>query len=121
MAYLNSNAHDNGLTWLDTNLTRIDVCSQEPTTYTEATSTYTLGTSTVNTGAPQAGSPDGRKVAVPAIAGASITGSGTASHWAGSDGAAVLCATSNLSAAQALTSGNTFGLAAIDLAFRDPT
>lgn len=120
MAFISDTAFDSGLSWLDTNLTRIDICSQEPTTYTEATSTYTLGNKTgLNTGAPTNGDVDGRKVIVPAITDGSVTGTNTATHWAGTDGATLLCATNSLSASQAVTSGNTFTLGAIDITFRD--
>lgn len=116
MAYLNPEARDQGLDWIDTNGTRLDICSQEPTTYAEATSTYTLGSATVNTGA-TVDSATGRKVTVPAISGASVTGTGTATHWALTDGAGVLVATGSLSASQSVTSGNTFDLAAFDIDF----
>ena len=53
MATLNDRVFDNGLTILDTEANRIDVTSQEATSYTEATSTYTLGNSTsLSIGAP---------------------------------------------------------------------
>lgn len=120
MAYLNDEALDQGLDWVDTNGTRIDICSQEPTTYAEATSTYTLGNKTgLNTGATQNGDSSGRKVVVPAITDGSVTGTGTATHWALTDGSAVLVATGSLSSSQAVTSGNTFTLGAIDITIPD--
>lgn len=121
MAYLNDEVFDQGLDWLDANGTRVDICSQEPANYTEATSTYTLGTATVNTGAPQDGDTDGRKVTVPAVSGASVTASGTATHVALTDGSSVLCATTALSASQAVSDGNTFDLAAWDITLREPS
>lgn len=121
MAYINSEAFDGGLDYLDTNGTRMDVCSTEPTTYAEATSTLTLGNKTgLNTGAPQAGDIDGRKVTVPAITDGSVTATGTAAFWALTDSASVLLATGALSASQAVTSGNTFTLTATDITLRDP-
>ena len=120
MPFLNDEVFDQGLDYADTNGTRIDICSQEPTTYAEATSTYTLGNKTgLNTGATQNGATDGRRVIVPAIADGSVTGTGTATHWALTDGSAVLIATGALSASQAVTSGNTFTLDAISLTIRD--
>lgn len=119
MPYINDNAFDQGLDYLDTNGTRVDICSQEPTTYAEATSTYTLGNSTVNTGATTNGAVSGRRVTVPAITGASVTGTGTATHWALTDGTATLLATGALSASQAVTSGSTFNLGAFDITFPD--
>lgn len=120
MPFINDEVFDQGLDYADTNGTRIDICSQEPTTYAEATSTYTLGNKTgLNTGATQAGATDGRRVIVPAITDGSVTGTGTATHWALSDGSAVLIATGALSASQAVTSGNTFTLDAISITIRD--
>ena len=121
MAYLNDNAFDQGLNWVDTNGTRIDICSQEPVSYAEATTTYTLGNAVVNTGAPTNGDVDGRKVVVPSVTGATVTGSGTATHWALTDGAGVLVATGALSASQAVVNGNTFSLTAINITLRDVT
>lgn len=119
MAFIADTVFDNGLTTLDTNGTRIDICSTEPTTYTEATSTYTLGNDTVNTGAPENGATDGRRVIVPAISAGSVTGTGTAAFWALTDGSGVLYATGSLSSSQAVTTGNTFSLDAISITLRD--
>lgn len=119
MAFINDLVFDNGLSYADTNGTRIDICSAEPTTYTGATSTSTLGNATVNTGAPEAGATDGRRVQVPAISSGSVTATGTATHWALTDGASVLIATGALSASQSVTSGNTFSLDAISITLRD--
>lgn len=120
MAYINDEVFDQGLDYADTNGTRIDICSQEPTTYAEATSTYTLGNKTgLNTGATQNGATDGRRVIVPAITDGSVTSTATATHWALTDGSAVLIATGALSASQGVTSGNTFTLDAISITIRD--
>lgn len=121
MAYINDEVFDQGLDYADTNGTRLDICSQEPTTYAEATSTYTLGNDTVNTGATADGATDGRRVIVPAITAGSVTGNGTATHWALTNGSAVLIATGALSSSQAVTSGNTFTLDAISITIRDAT
>ncbi len=120
MPYINDEVFDQGLDYADTNGTRIDICSQEPTSYAEATSTYTLGNKTgLNTGATQNGATDGRRVIVPAISDGSVTGTDTATHWALTDGSAVLIATGALSSSQAVTSGNTFTLSAISITIRD--
>ena len=120
MPYINDEIFDQGLDYADTNGTRIDICSQEPTTYAEATSTYTLGNKTgLNTGATDDGATDGRRVTVPAITDGTVTGTDTATHWALTDGSAVLLATGALSSSQAVTSGNTFTLDAISITIRD--
>lgn len=111
MAWVSDEVLDQGLDWLDTNGTRLDICSQEPTTYTEATSTYTLGNKTsINPAAPSDRSPNGREVVIAAITDGTVTGTGTATHWALSNGSDTLVATGSLSASQAVTSGNTFTL-----------
>ena len=119
MAFIADAVFDGGLTILDTNATRLDITSQEVTTYAEATSTYTLGNETVNTGAPEAGAIDGRRVIVPAITAGSVTGTGTASHWALTDGSGTLYATGALSSSQSVTTGNTFSLDAVSITIRD--
>jgi hypothetical protein len=120
MAYINDEVFDQGLDYADTNGTRIDICSQEPVSYAAATSTYTLGNKTgLNTGATQNGASSGRRVIVPAITDGSVTGTGTATHWALTDGSAVLIATGALTSSQAVTSGNTFTLDAISITIPD--
>lgn len=120
MALLADRVLDNGLTILDTETSHIYICSQEPTTYTEATSTYALGNKNFGAGsafgAPAAGSPNGRKVSSTAITDGSVTATGTASHWAATDNTnSRLNATNSLSASQAVTSGNTFSLPSFDI------
>ena len=121
MPFIADSAFDNGLSYLDTNGTRMDICSAEPTTYAQATSTLSLGDAVVNTGAPQAGDVDGRKVVVPAISGATVDTTGTASHWALTDGTSELLATGALASSQPVTAGNTWDLTATDITFRDAT
>lgn len=120
MAFISDNVFDSGLAYLTTNGGRLDICSQAPTTYAEATSTYTLGNKTgLNTGATQDGATDGRRVIVPAITDGTVTGTATATHWALTNGSDTLIATGALTASQAVTSGNTFTLDAISLTIRD--
>ena len=122
MAFLNDNVYDSGLSYVTTNGTRIDICSQEPTTYTQATSTYTLGNkASMTVGSPTNGATDGRKVVVPAITDGSVTSTGTASHWALTNASNTLIATGSLTSSQSVTSGNTFTLDAIDITIRDAT
>ena len=122
MASLADRVFDNGLTVLDTEANRIDITSQEATTYTEATSTYTLGNSTsLSIGAPADRTGGGREVTAAAISDGSVTGSGTATHYAVVDTAnSRLLATGSLSASQSVTSGNTFSLASFTIGIPDP-
>lgn len=122
MASLADRVFDNGLTVLDTEANRIDITSQEATTYTEATSTYTLGNSTsLSIGAPADRSGGGREVTAAAISDGSVTGTGTATHYAVVDTSnSRLLATGSLSASQSVTSGNTFNLASFTIGIPDP-
>jgi len=122
MATLNDRVLDSGLSVLDTEANKIVVTSQEATTYTEANATYALGNSTsLSIGAPADRSGGGREVTVAAIADGSITGTGTATHYAIVDTVnSRLLATSTLSASQSVTSGNTFTLASFTIGIPDP-
>jgi hypothetical protein len=121
MAFINDSVFDSGLTWADTNGTRLDICSTDPLGVYATVTANTLGNDTVNTGAPEAGATDGRRVIVPAITAGSVTGTGTATHWALTDGAANVVASGALTASQAVTNGNTFTLDAISVTIRDAT
>ena len=113
---------NSGLGYLTTNGTQINICSAEPTTYSIATTagTSSLGIKTsASTGAAQDGAVDGRRVIVAAITDGSVTNTGTATYWALTDGASELLAYGDLSASQAVTSGNTFTLDAISITIRD--
>jgi len=122
MATLNNRVFDSGLSVLDTEANKIVITSQEATTYTEANATYALGNSTsLSIGAPADRSGGGREVTVAAITDGSITGTGTATHYAIVDTVnSRLLATSTLSASQSVTSGNTFTLASFTIGIPDP-
>jgi hypothetical protein len=122
MPYVNDSVLDLGLQYIEDNGDRLDICSAEPATYTQATSTYTLGNKTgITYTGPEDASPNGRKTTVDAITGGSVTGTGTASHWAVSKTSATtaLLAAQSLASSQAVTSGNTFSLGAIIIRFPD--
>jgi len=116
--------YDAALQYIEDNAGAIHICSQEPTTYTEATSTYTLGNKATPTiTGPVNGDTNGRKTTVDAITDGSVTGTGTASHWAlvKTSATTSILATGALTSSQAVTSGNTFSLTAIDIEIADPT
>lgn len=123
MATLADRVFDNGLTVLDTEANRVDICSSEPTTYAEATSTNTLGnTTSITISAPADRTGGGRKVTLSAISAASVTGTGTATHYAITDTAnSRLLVTGSLTASQSVTNGNTFSLEALDIGIPDPS
>ena len=117
MAFIADRVLDLGLNILSTEANRLDICSSEPTTYAEATSTTSLGNKTsLSVGAPDARTPDGRRVTVAQITDGTVDGTGTATHYAIVDTVNNrLLATGSLAVSQAVTSGNTFTLAAFDI------
>jgi len=122
MASLSNNVFDSGLNYIDTNTSALHICSQEPTTYTEAITTYTLGnkaTPTVSAPADRAGG--GREVTISAITDGSVTGDGTATHYAlVYAGGTELLAAGALSSSQTVTNGNTFTLTEFAVGIPDP-
>lgn len=122
MAFLADRVYDNGLTVLDTEANRLDITTQEATTYAEATTTYTLGNKTsLSIGSPGARSGGGREVTVAAITDGTVTGTNTAVYYAVSDTSNTrLLAAGPLSASQAVTSGNTFTLSSFKIGIPGP-
>lgn len=121
-AFLADRVFDNGLTVLDTEANRIDICSQQPTTYAQATSTYSLGNKTSPTiGAPADRGGGGREVTVSAIDDGTVTDTGTATHFAVTDtGNSRLLAAGTLAAPKAVTDGNPFTLTTFKIGIPDP-
>jgi len=122
MATLADRVYDNGLVILDTEASRLDICSQEPTTYAEATTTYTLGNATsISIGAPSDRSGGGRQVTLSAVSGGAVSNTGTATHYALTDVSnSRLLATGALTASQAVTGGNSFATTALSIGIPDP-
>lgn len=121
MAFINDRVFDNGLTILDTEANRIDICSSEPVTFAAATTTASLGNKVgISVGAPTDRTPNGRKVVVAAVTDGAVTASGTATHIAITDTVnSRLLATQALTAPQVVTSGNVFTLPTIDIGIPD--
>ena len=121
MAFLSDYVFDAALSKLDTEATHLYLCSQEPTTFAQANTTYALGVKTsLSVGAPADRTPNGRKVTVASFTDGSVTATGTATHWAIVDTTnSRLLATNALTASQAVTSGNTFTFAALDIGLPD--
>lgn len=114
---------DAALQYIEDNCDELVICSQEPTSYAEAHTTYALGDkpSPAFTG-PAEGDASGRKTTVDAVSGATVDGTGTATHVALTDTInSKLLYVTTLSASQAVTAGNTFDLAAWDIEIADPT
>lgn len=121
MAFINDLVFDNGLQVLTDDVDGLYLCSQQPANYTEASSTYALGTKAAPTvSAPQNGAVNGRRVVVSAISDGSVSGTGTATHWALTDsGNTRLLATGSLSAPQGVTNGNDFTLTEFSVTIPD--
>lgn len=121
MTMLADYVFDAALSKLDTEATHLYLCSQEPTTFAQANSTYALANkASISIGAPADRTPNGRKVTLAAITDGTVTATGTATHWAIVDTTnSRLLATNALTASQAVTSGNTFTFAALDIGLPD--
>lgn len=122
MASIGDRVLDNGLTVLDTEANRIDICSTEPTTYTEAITTFSLGNETsISIAAPSDRAGGGREVVVSAITTGTVSGTGTAVFFSIVDTInSRLLATGDLSSSQGVTSGNTFTLTEFSVGIPDP-
>ena len=122
MALLDNRVFDNGLTVLDTEANAIYITSQQAVSYVDATSTSALGDSTsLSIAAPSDRAGGGREVVVAAITDGSVTGTGTATHYAIVDTVnSRLLAAGSLTASQSVTTGNTFTLSSVSIGIPDP-
>lgn len=86
----------------------LHLCSQAPTTYTEASSTYSLGNKTApSIGAQADGTPNGRAVSIATFTDGTVTASGTGTHWAlVDDDDDRLLVVRQIASSQTVTSGN---------------
>jgi hypothetical protein len=83
MPFLNHRVLNRGLHVLEEEATELHLCSQEPTTYTQAITTYSVAVKVApNVSAPANRTPDGRKVTVPEITDGDMTADDEATHWA---------------------------------------
>lgn len=122
MAYLPDAAYDALLNYIQDKAEDLHICSQEPTTLTEATTTYSLGSKTgITMAEPSNRTGGGRECVVSAITDGSVSGNGTATHWAivKSSATAELLATGTLDASQVVAAGNPFTLGAFAVGVAD--
>ena len=122
MATLDNRVFDNGLTVLDTEANKLLITSQEASSFTEANATYALGnTTSLSIAAPSDRAGGGREVVAAAISDGSVTGNGTATHYAVVDTVNTrLLATGSLTTSQVVSSGNTFSLGSFTIGIPDP-
>jgi len=125
---LSDRVMDYGLTILNTESDRFDICSAEPTSYAEATSNpvtgYSLGSRTVTqgtlVGAPT-NSDDGRKVVVIEVFG-NTSYTSTATHWAITDSVNErLLATGELTSSVSISDGYGFKASSFDITIDQPS
>jgi len=112
----NDSMLDAAFDWVRARVTKLNVCSTQPTTYAQATSTYMLANTTVTSTeiTLSNGDTSGRKMRISSQTSVSVAVSGTAAHIAltGSTGSTLLFITTCTT--QALTSGNTVSVPAWD-------
>jgi hypothetical protein len=119
MVFISDEVFDAGLDYADTNGDSLSICTTDPTGVYATVTGNQVAVEVVNTAAPVAGATDGRRVIVPPITAGSITATGTASHWALTDGTATVIASGALSATQVVATGNSFTLDAVSITIRD--
>jgi hypothetical protein len=114
---------DEALLFVENNADKMVVCSQEPTTFTEANSTYALADVSMTSGdyTIADGDTSGRKVTVAQKSGVTVDSTGTGNHVAllDTNNSKLLYVTTSTS--QSLTSGNTMTFEAWDIELRDPS
>lgn len=111
---------DAALNFLETNGTVVHILTQAITAWADV-ATYTKGNATSCTYDGPADGTSGRKTTLDAIADGSVTGSGTVTHFAITNGSDAVYVCQELNASQAVTSGNTFTLTAATIQIDDPT
>lgn len=105
--------------------TTLTLCSQQPTTRTEAITTYKLADVTLTAGDGNGdytiadGDTSGRKLTVGAQSAVTVDATGTSNHVALCDGSDLLYVTTHTG--QALTMGNTVDIGAFDIEIADPS
>ena len=121
-ATIGNEVFDAALSYISTNTENLYICSQQPTTFLEASSTYALGSKASPSFTGPADDTSGRKLTVDAISDGSVSATGTAA-WVAltDDSGSILLVAQALSASQAVTNGNTFTLTAFDINLQDPT
>lgn len=124
--WTNDSGLDAALAWF-ADCDEINVCSQQPTTYTEAITTYSLADVAVTPGSGNGdftianGDASGRKLTVAAQPGVTVDTSGTATHLAGTKSGDTTLRWVTTVTSQALTASNTVDVPAVDLEIADPT
>ncbi len=120
MAYLADAALDGGLSYVLANGNTLHICTAEPANFA-AISGVELASHAVAPTGPADATGGGRKVTLPAATGQDVDTTGTATHWALSNGVDTLIAANQLAAPVALDAAGTYTIAAIDVTIADAT
>lgn len=121
--YANDSMMDAGLNYVRSHCDKQILCSQQPTTYTEAVTTYALAAAdmTVDSDYTLAnGTTSGRKITVAAKAGVSVTASGTGTHVALVKSGDTTLRFVTTCTSQAVTSGGTADFPEWEIEIADP-
>ena len=119
--FISDTVFDVSLQYLKDNVTKITLCSAEPTNYTQANTTYKLSETGALSGADFTladGATDGRKVTVAAKSSLAVSSNGTITHAAWVTGS-VLLAVTKLTTSRAVTTADTVNMPAHFVAVRD--
>ena len=119
-AVIADSVFDAALNFLETNGTRVDICSASPTNWA-GLAAVTLGNETSCTYTGPADHTSGRKTTLDAITDGDVTDTDTATHFCISNGTDTVYVIQELSSSEAVTSGAKFSLTACIIAIPDPT
>lgn len=122
--YVPDSTIDSMLDLIANGVTKLHICSTQPTNYTEASATYELGNVTVSSGVGSGdwtradGDVSGRKITMAEQAGINIDTTGTAQHIAGTNGTDTLYFVTTVTS-QGVNSGNTATINTFDIEIED--
>lgn len=119
-ATISDGVFDAALNFLETNGTVVHITSADPTNWA-GLAAVTLGNATACTYTGPNDGASGRKTILDAITAGDVTGTGTATHFAITNGSDTVYVVQALSSSQGVTDGNTFTLTACTIQLSDPT
>lgn len=121
--WANDSIMDAALDVLKDNVTRMTVCSAQPTSYAEANSTYALADETLSSAdfTIANGDSSGRKVTVAAKSGITVDANGTATHVALLDVANSTLLYVTDTGSQGVSAGGTVDVSSWKIEIGDPT
>ncbi len=122
MAALHNDVFDDGLNSIDQNTENLYLLSADPGLIWGNVSTYNLGSkSDPIIAAPSDRTGGGREIVISAVSDGSVTGTGTATHFALTDDSATkVLVSGTIEATQVVTAGNVFTLTEFAVGIPDP-